>query len=52
VLTPTDSFAPFRLAPALLYANAFEWAISTMETSLIASKNAVRLLRDELAAAV
>ncbi|EFA75628.1 hypothetical protein PPL_11134 [Heterostelium album PN500] len=39
VLTPTSKFPPIKIDNNLYYINAFEHAVSTMETETIASKN-------------
>jgi hypothetical protein len=41
---------PVILAERLLYINAFESAISTIETQALASKNVVKILRKQMKA--
>eukprot|EP01111_Echinosteliopsis_oligospora_P014506 TRINITY_DN5478_c0_g1_i1.p1 TRINITY_DN5478_c0_g1~~TRINITY_DN5478_c0_g1_i1.p1 ORF type:complete len:483 (+),score=106.57 TRINITY_DN5478_c0_g1_i1:363-1811(+) len=48
ILRPTDKFVPTTLAPHLYYVNAFETAVSTIETETIAAKNVARLAAKSL----
>ncbi|VDC01974.1 unnamed protein product [Peniophora sp. CBMAI 1063] len=48
VLPPTTSFPSIKLDDGFYYINAFEPAISTMETETIAARNVVEMVLDEL----
>jgi len=48
ILIPMKPYPPIILAEDLYYVNAFESAVSTMETESIASKNIVRLIAKNL----
>jgi prenylcysteine oxidase / farnesylcysteine lyase len=45
---PLGHLLPFRLSAGLYYVNSLEWAVSTMETEVIASRNVVNLLSNDL----
>ena len=47
-LRPPSQLLPFRLGAGLYYVNTIEWAASTMETEVIASRNVVNLLSNDL----
>ena len=51
VLKPTAQWPPFRIAHGLYYANAMESAVSTMETEVVASRNVVQLLAQDICSA-
>jgi len=48
VLKPAAQWPPFRIASGLYYANAMESAVSTMETEVVASRNVVQLLAQDM----
>ena len=48
VLNPTAEWPAFRLQRGLYYINAMESAVSTMETEVVASRNVVQLLAQEM----
>jgi len=48
VLEPLNRLLPFRLQAGLYYVNTMEWIISAMETQVIASRNVVNLLSNDL----
>lgn len=48
ILRPAPKWPPFVLHPGLYYVNAMESAVSTMETEIIASRNVVTLLANDL----
>ncbi|KAI8469589.1 MAG: Prenylcysteine lyase-domain-containing protein [Monoraphidium minutum] len=48
--SPPEEFAPFQLAPGLVYQNALENAASAMEVSAVAAKNSALLVAGHLRA--
>lgn len=45
---PPETFAPFQLAPGLIYNNAIENAASAMEVSAVAAMNSALLVAKHL----
>jgi hypothetical protein len=50
--SPPEKFAPFELAPGLVYSNALENAASAMEVSAVAAHNSALLVAQHLKARV
>jgi len=48
LMRPGEAPPPFRLANGVYYPNALESIVSTMETQVIGSRNAVALLARDL----
>jgi len=47
VLRPSGDLPPFRLADGLYWVNAMEFAVSTMETEVVAARNVANLVVEE-----
>ena len=47
VLKPPGRWPPFRVRRGLYYVNAMESAVSTLETTVVASRNVVRLMGED-----